>query len=290
MRYILIVLITIFCFDAHGQTIDTTSPLRNDSATKAVLTKSSTGHIMWHDIKDGWYDLGQYVQRPFHFSASQWGLFGAGVAVTAGFEVFADVPIRTVFQKNQSKFGDAFSQFGDNFYGDGYATALTFVSLYTTGLASDNNKIRVMGLHVIESFAFAGLTTTGMKILIGRDRPILYNGKFIYNGPSLANVSNSMPSGHVTGAAALSESLAEDIHNTWVSVGLYSFVSATAIARMYTDQHWFSDTFMAGIVGLFTGFWVDHQADHYDMKTNDPKPSSFDIEPTADGVGIAYHF
>ena len=290
MRYILIILITVFCIDAHGQTIESTSPLRNDSATKAVLAKSSAGHIMWHDIKDGWYDLGQYVTRPFHFTASEWGLFGAGVAVTAGLEVFADVPVRTVFQKNQGKFGDQFSQFGDNFYGNGYATALTAVTLYTAGLASDNEKLRVMGFHVIESFAFAGLTTTGMKILIGRDRPILYNGKFIYNGPSLANAYNSMPSGHVTVAAALSESLVEDIHNTWVSVGLYSFVAATAYARMYTDQHWFSDTFMASIVGLFTGFWVDHQDDHYDLKTNDLKPTSLVIEPTIGGVSLAYHF
>ncbi len=289
MRSILIVLITVVCIDAHGQTTDSTHLSKSDS-TNAVLAQTPASHIFWHDVKDGWYDLGQYVTRPLHFTASEWGLFAGGVAVTAGLEVFADVPVRTMFQKNQSKFGDQFSQFGDNFYGNGYATALTAVTLYTTGLASDNEKLRVMGLHVIESFAFAGLTTTGMKILIGRNRPVLYNGKFIYNGPSLANASNSMPSGHVTVAAALSESLAEDIHNTWVSVGLYSFVAATAYARMYTDQHWFSDTFMASIVGLFTGFWVDHQEDHYDLKTNDLKPTSFDIEPTIGGVSLAYHF
>ncbi len=290
MRSILIILIAVFCIDAHGQTIDSASPLKNDSATRAVLAKSSTGHIMWHDVKDGWYDLEQYVQRPFHFSASQWGLFGAGVAVTAGLEVFADVPVRNVLQKNHNKFSDQFAEFGDNFYGDGYATALTAITLYTTGIVTDNNMVRVMGLHVIESFAFAGMTTTGMKILIGRNRPILYQGKFIYNGPSLTNAQNSMPSGHVTVASALSESLAEDIQNPFAYVGLYACVAATVYARLYTDQHWFSDTFMASIVGLFTGYWVDHQPDHYDMKTNDPKPSSFDIEPTIGGIGLAYHF
>src|ERR1017187_7042987 len=120
MRFILIVLITVFCIDAHGQILDSTYLSKSDSI-HAVLAQTPGSHIFWHDIKDGWYDLGKYVTSPFHFSASQWGLFGAGVVVTAGFEVFADVPVHNntseVFPRNKSKFSDQFSQFGDNFYG-----------------------------------------------------------------------------------------------------------------------------------------------------------------------------
>jgi len=262
----------------------------NDSETKAVLASSSGTHIIWHDIKDGWCDLGNYLIRPFQWDLREWAIIGTGVAFTAMLELADDIPVRTIMQKNQSSFGNSFVNFGNNFYGNGYATGLTFLSLYSVGLATDNEKVRVMGLHVIESFAYAGLTTTALKILVGRNRPFLYQGKFIYNGPSLTNAYNSMPSGHVTVASALSESLAEDIGNTWVSVGLYACVAATAYSRMYSDQHWFSDTFLAGVIGIASGYWVAHQPDHYDLKTNDPKPTSFVIEPTLNGLSLAYHF
>jgi hypothetical protein len=290
MRYIIIVLITVFCFDAKGQTQDTSYRLKNDSATTAILEQSSVGHIMWHDIKDGFYDLGQYVLRPFHWDIREWGIIATGIGFTAALEVADDVPIRNVIQSNKGKFGDEFVNFGNNFYGNGYATGLTAITLYSAGIASDNNVLRNMGLHVIESFGYAGLTTTALKILVGRNRPFLYGGKFVYNGPSLANAANSMPSGHVTVASALSESLAEDIKNPWVSVGLYTFVAATAYSRMYSDQHWFSDTFLAGVIGFCSAFWVDHQPDHYDLSTNDPKPTSFQFEPTIGGVSLVYHF
>jgi membrane-associated phospholipid phosphatase len=284
------VLITVLCFNAKAQTLDSTQHVKSDSATKAVLAESSVSHIMWHDVKDGFYDLGQYLLRPLHWDAREWGVIATGVGFTAVLELADDVPIRNVIQGNEGKLGDQFVKFGNDFYGDGIATGLTAVTLYTAGISTDNDKLRTMGLHVIQSFAYAGLTTTALKILIGRNRPFLYQGKFIYNGPSLNNAANSMPSGHVTVASALSESLAEDIHNTWVSVGLYTFVAVTAYSRMYADEHWFSDTFLAGVIGFCSGFWVAHQDDHYDMKTNDPKPTSFDIEPTIGGVGLAYHF
>ena len=289
MRTILIVLITIVCIDAHGQTIDSAFLAKSDSMN-IVLGQCSASHILWHDVKDGFYDLGQYVLRPFHWDVREWGIIATGVGFTAVLELADDVPVRNVIQSNQGKVGNEFVNFGNNFYGNGYATGLTAITLYTAGISTDNDKLRTMGLHVIQSFAYAGLTTTALKILIGRNRPFLYQGKFIYNGPSLANAANSMPSGHVTVASALSESLAEDIHNTYVTIGLYTFVAATAYSRMYSDQHWFSDTFLAGVIGFCSAFWVDHQDDHYDVKTNDPKPSSFDIEPTIGGVGLAYHF
>src|SRR5205085_8740970 len=68
-------------------------------------------------------------------------------------------------------------------------------------------------------------------------------------GFSLNNVWNSMPSGHVTVAAALSETLAADIGNTWASIGLYTCTAATVFGRLYSDQHWLSDTFLAGVIG-----------------------------------------
>ena len=264
IRYILILFVISLSTLASAQTpklalarpAPDTITIQTDSATKAVLASSSGAHIMWHDIKDGWYDLGEYIERPFQWDVREWAIIGTGVAFTAMLELVDDVPVRNIFQRNQSNLGSQISNFGNNFYGNGYATALTSISLYTIGLETDNNKLRVMGLHVLQSFAYAGLTTTALKIILGRNRPFLnQGGTFTYHGFSLANIWNSMPSGHVTVASALSESLAADIDNIWVSIALHTFTAATAFGRMYSDQHWLSDTFLAGVIGTASA-WI----------------------------------
>ena len=129
--------------DSQQSSSDTTS-VRADSATKAVLAQSSAGHIIWHDIKEGAYDGLQYVERPLHWNVKEWGIMTTGVGLAVALE-FADKPIQTIVLHNQNKFGDDLSMFGNNFYGDGYATGLTFISLYTIGIATDDNELRVMG-------------------------------------------------------------------------------------------------------------------------------------------------
>jgi len=268
---------------------DTTS-VRADSATIAVLKESSAGHIIWHDVKETFYDGLQYVQRPLHWNAREWSIMATGVGFAVMLEVADDQPLRTVIQHNQNKFGNNLAMFGNNFYGNGYATGLTFLSLYTVGIATDNNKLRVMGRHVLQSFAYAGLTTTALKIIIGRNRPLLNQGAFVFHGFTLNNVWNSMPSGHVTVAAALSETLAADIDQPWAYVAFYAFDAATVFGRLYSDAHWLSDTFLGGVIGTAAGYWVSQEQDHYDMKTNDPKPTSFLIVPTLTGLSFAYQF
>ncbi|HET6401880.1 MAG TPA: phosphatase PAP2 family protein [Candidatus Kapabacteria bacterium] len=299
IRYILFLTIVVVASqvcvvgDAFAQipqkaTSDTTS-IKADSTTLAVLKQSSAGHIIWHDIKEGAYDGVQYVTRPLHWNLKEWGIVAAGVGLGLALE-FADQPIQKIIEHNKNKFGDDFSMFGNNFYGDGYATGLAFLSLYTVGIATDNNQLRVMGRHVVTSFAYAGLTTTVLKILIGRNRPFVGQGAFVYHGFSLNNAFNSMPSGHVTVASALSETLAADIDKPWAYVTFYAFDAATIFGRLYSDEHWFSDTFLAAVIGTAAGYWVSQETDHYDMKTNDPKPTSFLIVPTPTGIGLAYQF
>src|ERR1700685_330202 len=72
---------------------DTTS-INSDSATNAVLANTSGTHIIWHDIKDGFYDLGQYVLRPFNWDLREWGIIATGIGFTAILETADDVPLR----------------------------------------------------------------------------------------------------------------------------------------------------------------------------------------------------
>jgi membrane-associated phospholipid phosphatase len=65
--------------------------------------------------------------------------------------------------------------------------------------------------------------------------------------------TTSLPSGHTTVAFAMSSVLSARIHNTAVSVGLYSLASLTALGRVYHNVHWFSDTFLGAAIGTVAG-------------------------------------
>ncbi|MDP4288908.1 MAG: phosphatase PAP2 family protein [Bacteroidota bacterium] len=292
IRCLIVFLLLLVCSQADAQfpaknPSDTTS-IHADSSTIAALKESSASHIIWHDVKEGAYDGLQYVQRPLHWNLREWAIMATGIGFTAMLEVVDDPLARSFFQHNQGKFGDQIEKFGNNFYGKGIATGLTAITLYSVGLETDNNKLRVMGRHVLQSFAYAGLTTTALKIIVGRNRPFLNQGSFVYHGFSLSNVWNSMPSGHVTVAAALSESLAADIGNTYASIGLYTCLAATVFGRLYSDEHWLSDTFLGGVIGTAAGYWVSQEEDHYDMKTNSPKHAGLMIVPTGNGFALIW--
>ncbi len=256
----------------------------------SLLDTLSKSHILWHDIKEGAYDGVSYFEQPLHWDAKDWLLVAAVGGVTYLSEATVDNNVRKLFQRNQSNVGNSISQFGDNFYGNGYATALSALSLYSIGLFSDDSKIRLMGRDVVESFAYAGITTTLLKVIFGRERPYNNNGPNVYHGFTLNDAWNSLPSGHVTVAAALSSTLAAEIDNPYATAGLYSLVGLTMYSRMYTDKHWLSDTFLGGVIGSVTGYWVVNQTEHYDLSTNDAKPTSFVIEPGLGNLTLAYRF
>src|SRR5205809_637733 len=43
---------------------------------KFVLESLPKTHIMWHDVKEAWWDGGQYVTRPLHWDFQQWMIVG----------------------------------------------------------------------------------------------------------------------------------------------------------------------------------------------------------------------
>ncbi|HEY3876616.1 MAG TPA: phosphatase PAP2 family protein [Candidatus Kapabacteria bacterium] len=259
-------------------------------AMDSIQRSLSTGHIVWYDVKESAHDGWDYVVRPLYWSGREWLIVGTVAGFTVMLE-YADDPIAKSFvDRNHGKFGDALASFGNNFYGNGNATALTFLSLYSIGLATDNSRLRVMGRQVLQSFAYAGLTTTVIKILFGRDRPFNNSGPNIFHGFTLNDAWNSLPSGHVTVACALSETLAADIDQTWVYAGFYTLEAATVFGRLYADAHWLSDTFAGAVIGNVVGFWVSREMSHYDEKTNDPKETSLEITPTIGGLNLTYKF
>ena len=193
---------------------------------------------------------------PLHFKSEQWIATGAIVGGTA--LLFAvDEPIRSFAQRNQSQFGDDAAAVG-NFYGGTLNALVTSGAIYVGGLAFHDKGVRVTGLMLLESLTIAGVITSGVKVLAGRSRPYSEGGAGRFRGFQFRNESMSLPSGHSTVAFALSTVLAGRIRSTPATVGLYSLAALTAAARVYTDEHWVSDTFLGAAIGTVVGNAVIH--------------------------------
>jgi membrane-associated phospholipid phosphatase len=80
----------------------------------------------------------------------------------------------------------------------------------------------------------------------------------------------SFPSGHTVVAFTTSSVLAATIKNTYASIALYSLAGLTAYQRIYSNNHWFSDTVLAAIIGTVVGNAL--------VKINEDRASEQDIE------------
>jgi uncharacterized protein YcfJ len=80
-------------------------------------------------------------------------------------------------------------------------------------------------------------------------------------------------------AFALSTVLAGRIRSTPATVGLYTIAALTASARVYTDEHWVSDTFLGAAIGTVVGNAVLHQEETESMGLRlTPLPAGLRVE------------
>ncbi|MCB0732353.1 MAG: phosphatase PAP2 family protein, partial [Ignavibacteriae bacterium] len=186
--------------------------------------------------------------------------------------------------KNNNNFQDGFTKIG-KYYGEGYAMAGIPLIVYGSGLIFNSKSFRTTGRLLIESLAAAGLTTSLLKILIGRSRPYANDGEYKFNFFETKNIKNSLPSGHSTVAFTISTVLSERIDNIYASIGLYSLATLTAYQRVYSNNHWLSDTFLGAAIGITAGkFFSDLEEER-----NSRNRISFQIMPTLNSGNIGFN-
>jgi membrane-associated phospholipid phosphatase len=257
-----------------------------DSLAHPVATVSDGPHpwdTLWSDTKAMFTEGALIYTAPLRFGARGWLLTGGALAGT-GLAMTADEFMRREFLEEHGTTKDAVTDLG-NLYGTGLPGAVVVVGLYGGGLIFDSPKTRLAGRHVVQSLVYAGLLTTGLKIVIGRHRPYLNDGNQAYTPFTGNDAYYSMPSGHTTVAFAISSSLAADIDNPYATIGLYGIAALTAASRMYVDRHWLSDTFLGAAIGTACGYGVVHLHD-----TSWGDASSLYVMPTLDGVMVAWRF
>ena len=187
--------------------------------------------------------------------STQLNLAGSALLIGAGYSV--DNNIKSFSQKNLSAFNDGLFSI-DKYYGSGY-TFVGIGGLYGYGLLFRNETVRKIGLQTIEAVGYSGIITSIVKSIAGRSRPYTNDGKAKFHPIDFSAAHTSLPSGHSTTAFAVSAVLANNTNSQYLKIFYYSASTLVSCARLYHNDHWFSDVIAGSLLGYFTGNCVSNK-------------------------------
>ena len=135
--------------------------------------------------------------------------------------------------------------------------------LWLGGRALKNARVSLLGLRGSEAIAVASACGSVVKGFAGRARPFItpdepWHWNFLHGWTDARYFS--MPSGHtyatIAFAAAVTVVTARWGRRTRTPIVAGAFLATllVAFARMYTNQHWFSDVVAGAVIGSAAGF------------------------------------
>lgn len=191
-------------------------------------------------------------------------LEGLGVAAGIATLFFIDRPARDFLQRHRTKtlnsFAGVFRTMGSVPVYAGAALGIT-----AAGFISGDDAVKRSGGRLILSELMTVAVDELIKKVAGRARPDVSASPWDFD--PLKNKQVSFVSGHAALAFVLATSLSDDIHNTWASIGLYTFATGTAWSRLNDNRHWPSDV----VGGAVLGFTVSKMmSDRWEILGFDP--------------------
>jgi membrane-associated phospholipid phosphatase len=137
--------------------------------------------------------------------------------------------------------------------------------LYVGGHIVASRDLATAGLRTGEAVVLAEVIVYSIKGLAGRARPRrdVSNPLDFRLGRGLSGGAyQSFPSGHTAAAFAaattLSSAIGEQNPDARILAGtlLYTTASLTGISRIYTNEHWLTDTVLGGAIGVYSAHKV----------------------------------
>lgn len=231
-------------------------------------------------------DARTIILSPVAWKGKDWLTAGIIAGATTGL-FFADAEINALAERNQNIAGKRIADAG-NFLGDPVTVLPSLGLFYLYGEIFEDPKARRASLLAMESMAFSGLFTYGIKLSTQRSRPSTVEDPNVWNGFSLKDSNSSFPSMHTQTAFSVASVLAEEYREIpAVTVTAYGLATLTGLSRIYSNKHWVSDVFLGGAVGYFVGKAV--------VRYHTPSGSkALRIQPVVMGEGLGlkvdYHF
>ena len=220
---------------------DATQP----DAEAATFDKMDLGYFKGYA-----YDTGKMIASPLKWESRDWLKFGMVVGGTSSL-FLVDKEVNRFARKNQSGVASKFSDVG-NFIGEPKYLFPSVGAFYLYGFLADDGKARRASLLALESLTISSALSLGIKSLASRHRPDTGHSSTNWDGPSLKREHESFSSGHTSSAFAVATVIAAEYKDTpYVAPVAYGLATLTALARIYSNEHWGSDVFFGAALGHF---------------------------------------
>ena len=241
-----------------------------------LFTKAQTDNLFISDFNDFINVSADYYTSPLKFDSEDWIKLSMVIGIT-GIATLADKNIKNFSQRNQSNIADDVFSADKYFYAEFVGASI--ISFYGYGLIADDSKVRKLAVKLTEATFLASSISLVTKTVIGRGRPYKQDSQYYTNSFTFDNDYNSFPSGHITLAFAYSTVIADEVDNILWKIGWYTAAGLVGYARIYHNQHWFSDTLMSAAIGYFSGEFVNHHNNKEKTKINlFPKPGGLTFQ------------
>jgi membrane-associated phospholipid phosphatase len=194
---------------------------------------------------------------------------------------FVDEPLQRYLQRHRSNASDDVATFFRHM-GQPEIYGTLSLGLIGAGLIGHRPKLTRAGERLVTSIVLTAAEFEAIKHLTGRARPDSGLGAFHFDPLSH---SDAFPSGHASVAFTLAASLADDIHQTWATVGLYTFATGTAYSRLNDNRHWLSDVALGAALGITTAKLVDGHWQVFGIH-----PPHFLLDPAGPGLEASFTF
>jgi membrane-associated phospholipid phosphatase len=272
----------------------TTLSFGQSKITKLDFNQDKT---MWqnftYDLGNIFGGVGHAYSRPFHWKEKQWTNFGYTAAGTASL-FFVDDEFNGWVDGFRSDVPRWLANYGNDVAAPGNNYMITS-AVYLTGLFTDNEKLRRMGVLLISSATATGFFQQVFKRIAGRARPRSGERSNVFQPLHFVDFKDydSFPSGHTTLAFTNAYVIAKQFENPWVKAGIYAVGSIPGLIRIVDEFHWISDIAFSTAFSIFVVEAIDKYLDKkYAKKYNDKKAKkyAFDLHFTPREIGVVMRF
>ena len=163
---------------------------------------------------------------------------------------FADEPIRDFWQKHDNGFLDGVERVGYH-YGKPYSAIGLSAGFYLSGMIFKSEWAKETGLMLGTSIFSSSIIMGVLKSSAGRARPGPQSNSLEFKPFDDSPAYHAFPSGHSSVAFGISLLLARRVEPVPLKIFFYSLAGTTAVSRLYSDDHWFSDIAFGGMLAWF---------------------------------------
>lgn len=129
-------------------------------------------------------------------------------------------------------------------------------AVWLYGIKTDNAHAKETGVLTLETLVDTFLVYTPMQFIAARQRPGEGNG----HGDFLrhSSINTSFPGGHAMFTFAMATIVSHEYSQKWVQALAYGAASAVTLTRFLARDHWASDMWVGGALGIGIGAHVFH--------------------------------